>query len=252
MNDLPPWATRGSRILRVISGGLLQPIADRTVRRQIDCVGPDERCSIGYSGKHDCCPTLTCKRISGSEYEGFCKCMRPYPTKCGDVCVDLKSNRQHCGVCGNACAAGRTCRRGTCCVPYGGSCVRPNGLDPDQCCDADGGVTCRALEAGSSVGGDILGFPVQSGACGCSDGRAHCGGRCVNLASDEKNCGRCRRRCRWAIAWAIPPIRKQTCCGGRCTDTGLDPNNCGRCGALCHGPFRRCSGGKCVSLGPIG
>ena len=33
---------------------------------------------------------------------------------CPSGCVDLQTDRAHCGACGNACAAGQACSRGVC------------------------------------------------------------------------------------------------------------------------------------------
>ena len=35
-------------------------------------------------------------------------------TRCGGVCVDTQSNSSNCGGCGTTCAAGQTCRAGSC------------------------------------------------------------------------------------------------------------------------------------------
>jgi hypothetical protein len=38
----------------------------------------------------------------------------PRKTLCDDECVDLQSQRENCGQCGNACAMGQECKSGTC------------------------------------------------------------------------------------------------------------------------------------------
>jgi hypothetical protein len=37
--------------------------------------------------------------------------------------------------------------------------------------------------------------PEYLAAPGCGSGRTRCGGKCVNLSTDSKNCGKCGRRC---------------------------------------------------------
>jgi hypothetical protein len=38
----------------------------------------------------------------------------PAATRCGGACVDLTGDARHCGACGHACGAGRTCLAGGC------------------------------------------------------------------------------------------------------------------------------------------
>ncbi|KAK7305150.1 hypothetical protein VNO77_43050 [Canavalia gladiata] len=52
-----------------------------------------------------------------------------------------------------------------------------------------------------------------------------CRNRCVNVTSDNNNCGLCRIRC--PFNWR--------CCGGLCRNINLSIFNCGRCGHRC--PF---------------
>lgn len=65
-------------------------------------------------------------------------------TLCGDACFDLKTNAQHCGACGNACAGGQTCTAGVCECPQdtkvcGNACVNVQS-DSNNCGDC--GVAC--------------------------------------------------------------------------------------------------------------
>jgi hypothetical protein len=61
-------------------------------------------------------------------------CDWPTDTACGNnMCVNLKTDPNHCGACNNTCATGQSCG-----VPDGGSesaCLCPNGTSP-----ADGGI----------------------------------------------------------------------------------------------------------------
>ena len=64
----------------------------------------------------------------------------PPSVLCGGACVDLKTNRLHCGSCGNACRTGEACSNGICGCPAGTSlccggdlgCRKP-GQCPKQC-----------------------------------------------------------------------------------------------------------------------
>ena len=48
-------------------------------------------------------------------------CIRPL-NACGDLCVDLRSDRLHCGACGNACDATQACVLGACAIDTSGGC----------------------------------------------------------------------------------------------------------------------------------
>jgi hypothetical protein len=85
---------------------------------------------------------------------------------CGDVCVDLASDPNNCGVCGNVCATGELCSAGTCTsvcaaglTQCGQSCVDLN-TDILNCgsCGAAclAGQTCVAgVCTGSATGGQV-------------------------------------------------------------------------------------------------
>lgn len=90
---------------------------------------------------------------------------------------------------------------------------------------------------------------------GCPSPLVDCGGVCVDLASDEDNCGTCDNTC----------DPGQTCgsgdCGGEvscppgyvdcglmmteCRDVSGDPENCGDCGASCE-DMEYCQDGACI------
>jgi hypothetical protein len=100
--------------------------------------------------------------------EGKCAC-RVGKTRCGDRCVDLLYNENHCGKCGTACGEGQACRNGVCgCAQYGTACK-----GDDTCCSKN----------------------CVEGTCACAVGKTRCGTRCVDLRSDESNCRECGRTC---------------------------------------------------------
>lgn len=67
-----------------------------------------------------------------------------------------------------------------------------------------------------------------------SPGPSCCWKKCVNLMSDNLNCGFCGRRCWFG----------QTCCSGNCVDVMFDGWNCGACKNKCKiGSF--CKFGMC-------
>lgn len=82
----------------------------------------------------------------------------------------------------------------------------------------------------------------------CLEGRELCGGACVTLGTDTKNCGTCGKVCA-----AGDPCRNGKCgcpdgltaCALVCTSTLYDGANCGACGKACA-PGRSCNSGTCT------
>ncbi len=74
------------------------------------CKGGTCACAVGQTECNDIC--------TGSlEDAGYC----------GASCVDLNTDSQHCGACGNACPSGQSCLNGTCkSSPCDGLCASPN------------------------------------------------------------------------------------------------------------------------------
>lgn len=166
-----------------------------------------------------------------------------------DTPVDLDSDPQNCAGCGRVCPDDHpVCEAGACvCGPGHWDC-------------ADDGV-CVALDT-----------PQHCGDCGtvcedgpCVAGRCDCGAltaceerwtrtriHCVDLETDEANCGRCHDQC----------PREATCVGGTCVcapgltrcehqdpgcvDTLHDPENCGGCGLVCPEGARCLPDGTCT------
>jgi hypothetical protein len=128
---------------------------------------------------------------------------------------DLNSDRNNCGMCGNACSPDAIC--------CGGMCLPVKDLydDPKNCgmCGhvcGDGQYCCQGdcLNDPSGGGGGII-LPPR-GACACT-----------------QDCG------------------KDSCCGTTCVDLLNDPNNCGGCGVAC-GTIGTCCNGHCSKLCAVG
>jgi hypothetical protein len=62
-----------------------------------------------------------------------------------------------------------------------------------------------------------------------------CDGTCVNLSTNNGNCGSCGNICSGLTA---------TCCGGGCTSLKTDESNCGTCGHKCS-IGSTCESGSC-------
>lgn len=161
---------------------------------------------------------------------------------CDGACIDLLSDPDNCGACGNACPPGESCEAGGCGCPAGlvacgNACVDVT-TNPVHC----GGCSIACPPATVCTGG------VCAGAC--TGGLADCGGACVDLSSDPLHCGACNAVCppgtscvSGACQGSCPP--GLDLCAGLCVDLATDPTNCGGCGIAC-GPGEPCQGGACM------
>ena len=134
-------------------------------------------CGLDESACTHACPLANdvCK-------DGTCQCpataATPCPTAAPTRCVDLGSDEQNCGACGNVCATGATCTSENCACPSGqevcaGACVSTQ-TDPQHCGDC--ATTCPASAT------------CSSGTCHCPAGpQAGCGGACC--AGGDACCG---------------------------------------------------------------
>jgi hypothetical protein len=135
---------------------------------------------------------------------------------------------------------------------------------------ADGGFDDGGFDAGSRDGGiDDSGLDAATpdagfdagGACPGCPGDC-CEGVCVDLETDDGNCGGCGRVC-GVLALCCggechPPGAPSclgcepecgeglACCDAICIDTSSDETNCGTCGRVC-GPGQECMGGACLT-----
>jgi Stigma-specific protein, Stig1 len=153
-------------------------------------------------------------------------------TACSGQCVDVLTDVENCGSCGNRCPVNVACISGIC----GGA--------PDASLDASD-------DAGTS--GDSSMVPdatvVRDSAADAS---------CEPPFNTRENCGTCGKSCKVgedcllgnnAVLACLPQcVAPQVACSGRCVDVQIDPSNCGRCGKFCVSFL--CAAGECRGSNP--
>jgi hypothetical protein len=104
----------------------------------------------------------------------------------------------HCGSCGNRCAAvpggTATCSSGTC----GARCPSPLTLCGGRCVNLrTDPANCAACGRACPVPAGATGAACVASTCtgSCSGGRSYCGTTCVDTASDRNHCGGCGNDC---------------------------------------------------------
>lgn len=170
------------------------------------------------------------------------------------VCVDLSTDINNCGTCGNACQVANADPK---CIP-GGSCgiqvCHPGYGD----CDENAGNGCEALlntadncyQCGAACTG---GKTCMAGGCGCPTGKKDCVNMCADIQSDPANCGTCGNGCPVGQVCAEGKCSSEclgatTECGGACVDINTDADNCGACGTKCSAVMgtAKCVSGQCA------
>ncbi len=133
---------------------------------------------------------ITAPAISGCGDDSGTACPQGQQ-RCGEQCVDLDTDQNHCGTCDNACGDGMVCNgAGQCALPCengltdcGGTCVDTD-TDQNHCgaCDnaCDPGYLCDG-------GGQCV--------IDCATGLTDCSGTCVDLTLDDLHCGACDHGC---------------------------------------------------------
>jgi len=87
----------------------------------------------------------------------------------------------------------------------------------------------------------------------CPSGQVDCGGTCVDIGTDEDNCGLCGNACPsgFLCVFGVCLLSCQTeltNCAGTCVDTTKDEDNCGSCGNAC-GSDELCVASTCEPFG---
>ena len=83
---------------------------------------------------------------------------------------------------------------------------------------------------------------------GCASGQTLCDGSCVDLNTNNQNCGACGTACpsgNGCAGGVCTCLAGLEPCGNECTDLSKDPANCGACGNAC-GATQGCVAGSCA------
>ncbi len=149
---------------------------------------------------------------------------------CGSACVDLSSDNSNCGSCGNACGATQACYAGACCTS-GAQCSGCESTYPYFCATPKPACWNSPPNCASIVvcpDGTMHGCVVDGGTFDCDAGD---GGECfLDAAPPPPSCG------------------TLTACGSACVNLTSDNSNCGSCGNAC-GTGKGCYKGSCCTSG---
>lgn len=184
-------------------------------------------------------PTETLNTCIGTE------CVWPRAT-CDDGSIarcniDLLTDNDNCGECGNKCGSYKPLSMGTQCTegkcrPFCTDSARQdcNGRLEDGCesnvlrdrnnCGQCGNQCPEGLSCEN--GACACSYPevVQNGACVCGYGTVLCDGYCTDVSIDNWNCGSCGIVCPYVDMPCdpkdLPPYTSYSCAGGQCGQFG--------------------------------
>jgi hypothetical protein len=171
-----------------------------------------------------------------------CFCILSGFVICDHVCVNTSYDGGNCGACGKSCGDGLVCSAGQC----GASCGQLTRCE-DRCVydgspfDCGGcGIACD----GTCTQGACVAFNIPYEPP-CPGNEVMCSAQCVDITSDNNNCGGCDHSC------FDDTCQNGTCgcggtetmCDGECVDTTTDNNNCGGCDQPCFNDD--CADGIC-------
>lgn len=184
-------------------------------------------------------------------------------TNCNNHCVNLNSDENNCGRCGNRCATGVQCVTGHCGDVGDGGWGGDDGFAGSGNHRRDGGVSGTGVDAGTdhdAFGEFDVVYPNGGGGNTTANGGSGntAGGStaetCVPPYDTASSCGSCHRVCVYPNRVCAPVEGAFDCvplcneplveCNGACVDLNSDSDNCGACGRIC--PSAICQGGQCI------
>jgi hypothetical protein len=138
-------------------------------------------------------------------------------TDCGGLCVNLTTDALNCGTCGLECAYGEVCGDGLCQSSCAVGLRYCNGVCVDTASDPSNCGFCGNPCAGFSacLAGTCRQTTVErpgSGLDCAARGLTDCGGVCVDLLTDDVNCGACGNRCDQLAGYCLGDGTCCACC----------------------------------------
>ncbi len=210
----------------------------------LNCLGHAQKVQLLCDGTRwiangTCSSTLVCDTAPGTN-QGLC-------TTPATQCVGRQSGESFCTgltkyTCGldllniSSVTCPYVCSQGSCvgvCTPNTNGCLE----NQTATCDSLG----HLVPVSTCVHGCVLGA-----CCGAATPDA-CGNSCVDLQTNNSNCGTCGHACtggKTCQAGACACPTNQTDCGGSCVNLQTNKLNCNACGNACPGS-QSCSGGAC-------
>lgn len=181
---------------------------------------------------------------------GNLTCCPKYPGALNFSCKDIANDNDNCGGCGVPCYPGKQCHMGYCMDIAHKSCSENNACTaPDICCRdfTKDTPTFRCLDIRSDDK-NCGGCDVNCAQSSTAGPFSHCcDGICIDFETDDRHCGGCRRPCdgeKKCVAGSCECPAGKTDCSGTCVDLQKDFHHCGTCGNRC-GSEHSCVAGNC-------
>jgi hypothetical protein len=138
--DLATSTVSRGRVLKIMGGALLGSVLAAVPG--VAWASDDDRCSEGQTRCGERCVNLRTNERHCGSCSNRCGSNQ---TCCKGRCVNLQTNERHCGCCFHRCAEEQKCVSGVCqgpCQPVGGFCTNNNQCCSDNC-DPDTGCVPR-------------------------------------------------------------------------------------------------------------